>query len=203
MTSLDLALDIVQFAALFVLSVTNGLIAYSVFKIQKDRNTPKLVVYMELVEEEDREYAGLYIQNVGLVPALNVRIVADIEEWREGQPVRSSFHERYEAFEDHHVTLKPQDHRLYELPWMEGWSLIVATVAYCSNGPSDSTYFVLGDDRSALRGIAFGKGRKRAFKRLKSRESSRMREARDLHFVMSLSSLKDYDVLFGDKAERP
>ena len=203
MTSLDLALDIVQFAALFVLSITNGLIAYSVFKIQKDRNTPKLVVYMELVEEEDREYAGLYIQNVGLVPALNVRIVADIEEWKEGQPVRSRFHERYEAFEDHHVTLKRQDHRLYELPWMDGWSLIVATVASCSNGPSDSTYFVLGDDRSALRGIAFGKGRKRAIKRLKSRESSRMREARDLHFVMGLNSLKDYDELFGDKAERP
>ena len=203
MTSLDLALDIVQFAALFVLSITNGLIAYSVFKIQKDRNTPKLVVYMELVEEEGREYAGLYIQNVGLVPALNVRIVADIEEWKEGQPVRSRFHERYEAFEDHHVTLKPQDHRLYELPWMEGWSLIVATVASCSNGPSDSTYFVLGDDRSALRGIAFGKGRKRAIKRLKSRASSRMREARDLHFVMGLNSLKDYDELFGDKAERP
>ena len=121
MTSLDLALDIVQFAALFVLSITNGLIAYSVFKIQKDRNTPKLVVYMELVEEEDREYAGLYIQNVGLVPALNVRIVADIEEWKEGQPVRSRFHERYEAFEDHHVTLKRQDHRLYELPWMDEW----------------------------------------------------------------------------------
>ena len=86
MTSLDLALDIVQFAVLFVLSVANGLIAYSVFKIQKDRNTPKLVVYMELVEGEEREYAGLYIQNVGLAPALNVRIVADIEEWREGQP---------------------------------------------------------------------------------------------------------------------
>ena len=156
---------------LFVLSITNGLIAYSVFKIQKDRNTPKLVVYMELVEEEGREYAGLYIQNVGLVPALNVRIVADIEEWKEGQPVRSRFHERYEAFEDHHVTLKPQDHRLYELPWMEGWSLIVATVASCSNGPSDSTSFVLGDDRSALRGIAFGKSRKRAIKRTSAKSS--------------------------------
>ena len=81
--------------------------------------------------------------------------------------------------------------------------MIVATVASCSNGPSDSTSFVLGDDRSALRGIAFGKGRKRAIKRLKSRESSRMREARDLHFVMGLNSLKDYDELFGDKAERP
>ena len=67
MTSLDLALDIVQLAALFALSIANGLIAYSVFKIQKDRNTPKLVVDMELVAEEDREYAGLYIQNVGLV----------------------------------------------------------------------------------------------------------------------------------------
>ena len=30
-----------------------------------------------------------------------------------------------------------------------------------------------------------------------------MREAWDLHFVMGLNSLKDYDELFGDKAERP
>ena len=180
-----------------------GFIAYSVFRIQKDRNTPKLVVYEELVEEDDRKYYGLYVQNVGLVPALNVRIVADIEEWREGHPVRSRFHETYEAFEDHHVTLKPQDHRLYELPWMEGWLLIVATVASCSNGPGDSTSFVLGENQSALREAAFGKGRKRAMKRLKSRKSSRMRQTRDLHFVMGLNSLKDYDELFGDKAESP
>ena len=203
MTSLDLALDITQFVALFVLSVTNGLIAYSVFKLQKDRNTPKLVVYMELVEEEDREYPGLYVQNVGLVPALNVRILADIEEWRDGRPVKSKFHERYEAFNDHHVSLKPQDYKLYELPWMEGWSLMVTTVASCSNGPSDNAYFVLGDDQSALRKVAFGKGRKRAIKRLKSGKSSRMRGSRDLHFVMGLNSLKDYDELFGYKTESP
>ena len=201
MTSLDLTLDIVQFAVLFVLSVANGLIAYSVLKIQRDRNTPKLVAHMELVEEEDREYAGLYVQNVGLVPALNVRIVADIEEWRDGRPVCSRFHERYEAFEDHHVDLKPQDHRLYELPWMEGWSLIVTTVVSCSNGPGDSTYFALGDDRSALREVAFGKSKKRAIKRLRSKESPKRRDSRDLHFVISLNSLKDYDELFGDRAQ--
>ena len=59
MTSLDLALDIVQFAALFVLSIANGLIAYSVFKIQKDRNTPKLVVYMELVKAKARRIESM------------------------------------------------------------------------------------------------------------------------------------------------
>ena len=123
--SLGLAVDVVQFAALLVLAVASGVIAYSVYRIQKDRNTPKLVVNVELVEENDREYMGLYVQNVGLVPALNVQVVADIEEWREGRPVRSRFHERYDAFHDHLVTLSPQEHRLYELPAIEGWALTV------------------------------------------------------------------------------
>ena len=70
--TLDLALDVAQFVVLFILSVSNGVITYSVFRVQKDRNAPKLVVYMELVEDDDREYLGLYVQNVGLVPALNV-----------------------------------------------------------------------------------------------------------------------------------
>ena len=201
MITLDLA-DVVQFVALLALSIANGVIAYSVLRIQKDRNTSKLVVYAELVEDDDREYLGLYVQNVGLVPALNVRVVVDVEEWREGHPVSSRFHERYEAFQDHHVTLKSQEHRLYELPEIEGWALIVTALTSCNNGPSDGTYFVLGDDRSAHREVAIGKGGKKAIKRLKSRESSRMRESRDLHFVMGLNSLKDYDELFGGKAEQ-
>ena len=198
--SLDLAVDVVQFAALLVLAVANGVIAYSVYRVQRDRNTPKVVVYMELVEEDDREYQGLYVQNVGLVPALNVRVVADIEEWREGRPVRSRFHERYNAFQDHLVTLSPQEHRLYELPAIEGWALTVTVLASCSNGPSDSAHFVVGDDRSALRQVVLGNESKKAVKRLKSQVSSRMRDSRGLHFVMGLNSLKEYDELFGEKA---
>ena len=156
---------------------------------------------MELVEDDDREYPGLYIQNVGLVPALNVSVVVDIEEWREGHPISSEFHERYDAFHDHCVTLKSQEHRLYELPVAEGWALIVSALTSCSNGPSDSTYFVLGDDRSAIREVAFGKGRKKAIKKLKSRQSSRTRNSRDLRFVMGLNSLKDYDELFRGSAK--
>ena len=201
MTTLDLALDIVQFVALLALSAANGVIAYSVFKIQKDRNAPKLVMYVELVEDDDHDYYGLYIQNVGLVPALNVRVIADIEEWREGHPVKSKFHETYEAFEDSHVSLNPQDYRLYELPWMEGWALIITTDASCSNGPGDSMHFAVGEDRSALRQVAFGKGRRKAIKKLKSRASSKTRGTRHLHFVMGLTSLKDYDDLFGGKRE--
>ena len=200
--SLDLAVDVVQFAALLVLAVANGVIAYSVYRVQRDRNTSKVVVYMELVEEDDREYHGLYVQNVGLVPALNVRVVADIEEWREGRPVRSRFHERYNAFQDHLVTLSPQEHRLYELPAIEGWALTVTVLASCSNGPSDSAHFVVGDDRSALRQVVLGNESKKAVKRLKSQASSRMRDSRGLHFVMGLNSLKDYDEFFGEKAEQ-
>ena len=42
---------------------------------------------------------------------------------------------------------------------------------------------------------------KRAIKRLKSRVS-RESGLRGLHFVMGLNSLKDYDELFGEKAEK-
>ena len=38
----------------------------------------------------------------------------------------------------------------YELPAIEGWALFVTAVASCSNGPGDSTYFVVGDDRSGF-----------------------------------------------------
>ena len=202
MMTLDLAIDVVQFLVLLVLAAANGVIAYSVYRIQKDRNTAKLVVNVELVEDEDREYNGLYVQNVGLVPALNVRIVADIEEWRGGQTVRSSFHESFDAFHDHLVTLGPQEHRLYELPEAEGWALTVTVLASCSNGPSDNAHFVVGDDRSALRQVVLGNQRKKAVKRLKSRESSRTRDSRELHFVMGLNSLKDYEELFGMEAEK-
>ena len=200
--TLDLAVDVVQFVVLLILAAANGVIAYSVYRIQEDRNTPKLVVNVEFVEEDDREYNGLYVQNVGLVPALNVGVVADIEEWKEGRTVRSRFHERYDAFHDHLVTLSPQEHRLYELPDIEGWALTVTVLASCSNGPSDSAHFVVGDDRSALRQVVLGNERKRAIKRLKSRASSRVRDSRELHFVMGLNSLKDYDELFGEKAEK-
>ena len=144
MTTLNLALDVIQFVTLLALSAANGAIAYSVLRIQKDRNTPKLAVYVELVEDDEHDYMGLYVQNVGLVPALNVRVIADIEEWSEGHPTRSKFHERYEAFEDHHVTLSPQEHRLYELPAIGGWALIVTVLTSCSNVPDDSTHFALG-----------------------------------------------------------
>ena len=203
MTALDLALDLVQFAALLALSVANGVIAYSVFKIQRDRNTPKLAVYVELVEDDGHDYWGLYLQNVGLVPALNVGIVADIEEWREGRRVESKFHERYDRFQDHHVSLGPQEYRLYELPGIEGWGLIITAVASCSNGPSYGMHFAVGDDRSALREVALGKSRKKAIKELGSRASSKGRRSGDLQFVMGLTSLKDYDELFGEKAEDP
>ena len=118
MTTLDIALDVMQFVVLLVLSAANGVIAYSVFRIQKDRNTAKLVMYVELVEEDDPKdnYNALYVQNVGLVPALNVRITAVVEEWREEHPVVTRFHDKYDAFEDHHVMLRPQEYRMYALP---------------------------------------------------------------------------------------
>ena len=54
MLTLNLVFDLVQLAVVIALSIANGVIAYSVFKIQKDRNTGKPIVYMDLVEEDDR-----------------------------------------------------------------------------------------------------------------------------------------------------
>lgn len=202
MMALDLAIDVVQFAVLLVLAVANGFIAYSVYRIQRDRNTPKLFVSMDLVEEEDREYHGLYLHNVGLVPALNVRVVADIEEWREGRVVKSTFHERYDAFHDRLVTLSPQERVLYELPAIEGWALTVTVLASCSNGPDDSAHFVLGDDPSALRQVILGNESKKAIKRLKSRAASRIGDTRGLNVVLGLNSLKDYGEFVEEESEQ-
>ena len=107
---------------------------------------PETFTYLEFVEEGGRTCQGLYVQNVGLVPAKNVRVEADIEEWREGGIVESRFHESYDAFHDHLVTIGSQEHRLYELPAIEGWALTVTVLAACSSGPSDSAHFVVGDD---------------------------------------------------------
>ena len=203
MLSLDLALDIAQFVALLVVSGANGVIAYSVFKLQKDRNTPKLVVYVELVEEDDRDYYGLYVRNVGLVPALSVHILADIEVWRCGRPVKSSFHEKYVAFHGSHITLNSQDHRMYELPWLEGCSLIVTAVATCNNGPSDAMRSALGDDPLAIREVALRKRRQKAIKQFKSRTSSRTQGPRAPVIMLGLESMNDREDLLGDKTEDP
>ncbi len=207
MFTLNMVLDIFQFVALAALSIANGVIAYSVFKIQKDRNTPKLVMYIESFGEEeqdhddDRALYAVHVQNVGLVPALNVRIVADIEEWRDGRPVRSKFHDRYDAFSDRHVILRSQEQKIYELPWMEGWSLIITMVASCSNGSSDSMHFMVGNEPLAYRAVSNDKRRKKAIKGLKSGVSWREREPRNMRMELDLKSLKDYVEDFTDNGE--
>ena len=205
MTTLDIALDVMQFVVLLVLSAANGVIAYSVFRIQKDRNTAKLVMYVELVEEDDPKdnYNALYVQNVGLVPALNVRITAVVEEWREEHPVVTRFHDKYDAFEDHHVMLRPQEYRMYALPWEEGWGLIITTIVSCSNGSGDSLYFMMGDDHGAMRQVVSKKETKRAIKKLESGKSLRRQGPKAFRMTMNLTSLGHYYELFGDKAESP
>ena len=152
----DLALRAMEFSALIALSVANGLIAYAVFKIQRDRNRARLVMFVDIVEEEEeRPYYALYVQNLGLVPDRQIRIVADVEEWRNGSPVRSKFHQKFQAFEDSLVVLKPQEFRRYELPYPEGWALVITVIAECSNGSDDEMYFAAGDHPPAVRSVPF------------------------------------------------
>ena len=204
MNAFGAAFDIVQFIAIIVLSVANGAIAYLVYRVQRDRNTSRLVMYVnEVREEEGRVYQGLYVQNVGLVPALNVRITVDIEEWRGGNPVRSRFHQRYDEFSDHLIALTPQAYRSYELPWMEGWSLLIAAVTSCSNGSGNNMYFAVGNDRTAQQQVLFNKKRgNRALKavKMKATGSKRGRGPHSVIYAMGLDSLKDYEELFGRDA---
>ena len=94
---------------------------------------------------------------LGLVPARQIRIVADVEEWRNGSPVRSKCHQKFQAFEDSLVVLKPQEFRRYELPYPEGWALVITVIAECSNGSDDEMYFAAGDHPPAVRSVAFGR----------------------------------------------
>ena len=208
MTTLNLAFDVIQLVTLVVLSTANGLIAYFVYKLQKDRNTPKLALYVDEIDvvneidlvNEDRVYDALYVQNVGLVPALNVQVVVDIEKLREGRPVTSRFHERYDAYHDSIVSLNPKEHRLYELPWAKESTLIYTAIASCSNGSEDSMHFAVGLDPAALILVTSDGGRKRAVKKLKSRLSSKGRAFWNARGFMGLTSMKDHDELFGDRA---
>ena len=91
-----LVVGIIQTIASVILSLVGIMVAYLIYKVQRDRNTPKLVLVTgELLEDDEHEeecYA-IRILNVGLVPAVNVSFLVDIEEWQDGREIRSKFHE--------------------------------------------------------------------------------------------------------------
>ena len=58
--------DIIQVVAFAILSSANFALAYRIYKIQSDRNTPKLVVNSDLIEDDEHEANCIYVHNVGL-----------------------------------------------------------------------------------------------------------------------------------------
>ena len=198
-----LVVGIIQTIASVILSLVGIMVAYLIYKVQRDRNTPKLVLVTgELLEDDEHEeecYA-IRILNVGLVPAVNVSFLMDIEEWQDGREIRSKFHERgYSAFSDTIPLLDSQESRLYEQPTPEDKSYIFTVMVTCRNGIGDRVrYLTLGNlsvpesDAVAFQHVTAG--RSAAIRKLKSLGRTGNHRVR---VVMGANSLKDYNELFG------
>ncbi len=198
-----LVIGIIQTVASVILSLVGIMVAYLIYKIQRDRNTPTLVLVAdEVIEDDEREeecYA-IRILNVGLVPAVNVSFLMDIEEWQDGREIRSKFHEEgYSAFSDTIPLLDSQESRLYELPTPEDKSYIFTVIVTCRNGTGDQVRFLTMGNSSAPESdaVAFhhvAAGRSAAIRKLKSLRRTGNHRVR---MTMGANSLKDYNELFG------
>ena len=187
-------LDIVQIFVLAFLSLANFALAYLIYKIQSDRNTPKLIVSNDVIEDDEHEANAIYVHNVGLVPAVGVNLLIDIEEWKGGTRLDSRFHEQHSAFSDRYVSLQPQEFRVYELPTMEDRCCVFTAVVECRNGPGDQIRFVLvgtPPDANAMHEVFSKSRRKKGIKALKKRKKHK-----DMRSLIGANSLKDYDDLF-------
>ena len=198
-----LVVGIIQTVASVILSLVGIAAAYLIYKIQRDRNMPKLALVTDEVLEDDEHEEARYairILNVGLVPAVNVSLLVDIEEWEDGREIRSEFHERgFSAFSDRIPLLNSQESRLYELPTPEDKSYIFTVILTCRDGIGDQArYLTMGNasvpesDAVAFQHVAAG--RSAAFRKLKSLGRT---ENHRVPMFIGANSLKDYNKLFG------
>ena len=182
-------LGIVQAVVLVMLSVSNLTLAYCVYKIQRDRNTAKLVITGDaVIEVDDHEAYVLRVYNVGLVPAVGITLLVYVEDWKNGKELTTIFRERYFAYHDRVVHLNPQDFLEYELPMLEDRSCIITAVITCDNGTGDDSRFMLAgmeSDPSAFRQVR--RRQKSAIKRLKSKE-----RPNNLRIMLDANMLKNH-----------
>ena len=204
-------LGIIQAISSVILSLVGITLAFLVYKIQRDRNTAKLVMVSDkLIEGEEHDEPSYAIRtlNVGLVPAISVRFLVDIEEWQDGRKIRSTFQEEgFVAFSDTIPLLAPQDSQLYKLPTPEDKSYIFTATVACRYGTGDRARFLTignssdpASDQIAFRHVE--EGRSTAMQRLESR--GRADSSTGHHFPrmhMGATSLKDYNVIFGADKE--
>ena len=131
-------------------------LALNVHKMQRNLMMPKLVVFTDLIEGDDREAAyGLFVKNVGQHPAISVNVKINIEEWRDGHSLTSKWDE-WDSFGESIVVLQPQEHRVYELP-SSLESYIVTASATSSNCSPNHIKISVGSDLGAFREV-MGKG---------------------------------------------
>ena len=182
-------LGIVQAVVFSMLSVANFALAYRIYKLQRDRNTAKLVITSDdLIEDDEHEAYALRVYNVGLVPAVGVHLWVDVEDWKNGEELTTEMRESYFAYHDSVVQLSPQDFTEYELPALEDRSLIITAVTTCANGIGDEARFMLSGlepDPIAFRQVRAR--RKSAINRLKSRKRPNAPR-----FMIGANSLKDH-----------
>ena len=192
--------DIIHVVVFAILSLANFALAYRIYKIQSDRNTAKLVVNSDVTEDDEHDANCIYVHNVGLIPAVAVHVLIDIEEWKDGKRLDYRFHKRYFAFSDSSISLRPQDYLTYELPTLEDRDCVFTAVVTCSNGLGDEIRFLqIGNDPDpmAIRQVFQRSRRKKGIKALKSQLKSH-RRSKILVATMGANSLKDYDDLFSD-----
>lgn len=117
-----LIIDIFQTISSVVLSSVAIVLAVMVYRIQRDRNRAKLMLTDELIEDDERgePAQGIRIRNVGLVRAVNIKLLADIEEWKDDQLLNSKFHERFDAYSDNLAVLEPILKTVGNLQWCCG-----------------------------------------------------------------------------------
>lgn len=196
-----LVLGVIQTVASVALSLVGITVAFLVYRIQRDRNTAKLMLITgELIEDDERDEQAyvIRIRNVGLVPAVNVRLKADIEEWKDGERLRSTFSEGYRVYSDSSPVLEPQESRSYELPTPGDRDYIFTAILTCRNGTGDSVRYLQRGNSSSIESgrIAYHQvaaGRKAAMKRLARPKASTGR----LVFMLNMGLMKRYNTMSG------
>ena len=197
--NIQLIVAIVQTIATVVLSIAGVILAYLVYKIQRDRNTAKLVLVCdELIEDDESGIARYQIRvlNFGLVPAVRVRLVADIEEWKDGIMVRPSPGEEHYPFQDTIQLLASQDSQSYELPMpTEGRDFVVTAMVTCHGGLGDDARFGLQGDSSDIEYF------QAVFREVSAGKASAMKRLTGRHSIWrDAKSLKNYDNLYKEMA---
>ena len=136
-----LMIDIIQTVASVLLSSAAIALAFMVYRIQRDRNTPKLMIIADEVTRDDKPVVTIRILNVGLVPAIKVRLSINVKEWEAGGRSEPEI----QTVSDTFAILESQKSRLLEIPTRGDRSYIFTVTASCHNGIGDKAqHFQIG-----------------------------------------------------------